>query len=390
MNGQVQISHYERKDAELFYLTFIAKTVPSPEERASKHPQWPNLCAKHGAPIEAEATTGRENLGSRIIELGVHRLPAIPSREIRMGSLSDNVTPIQIKVLPSMNLKTLRAKSLKVLKIRPGTAGTVRLFALLPKDDSDEAVTLEMDCDADGGKEIDFWGLASGSGQAPVRILSPAKEQPPSSHRSKPQLAMDNDEGIESILYMCREVMVYRVPPRKSNAGYRAEEWGDLSAYLWKGRMRIVESGDKCTVRLEDSSTGEVFAQSPYDVSGTSVEPVLDSSRYFVLRVEDSGRKAYIGIGFAERPDAFDFNVALQDYTKRQKALQNQDKDDGAAPAPSPHLPAVKQDLSIKGSLGSISIPGGSSNATKPSNLAFGSGGSGIPLLPPPPSSKRR
>ncbi|KIO34310.1 hypothetical protein M407DRAFT_240639 [Tulasnella calospora MUT 4182] len=203
---------------------------------------------------------------------------------------------------------------------------------------------------------------------------------------------MDNDEGIESILYMCREVMVYRVPPRKSNAGYRAEEWGDLSAYLWKGRMRIIESGDKCNIRLEDATTAEIFAQSPYDISGTSVEPVLDSSRYFVLRVEDSGKKAYIGIGFAERSDAFDFNVALQDYTKRQKALQNQDKDEGSAPAPSPHLPAVKQDLSIKGTLGSISIPGGSSSAAKKSssNPLFGSGGGGIPLLPPPPSSKRR
>ncbi|KAG8954184.1 hypothetical protein FRC04_000405 [Tulasnella sp. 424] len=282
-----------------------------------------------------------------------------------------------------MNLKTLRAKSLKALKIRPANAAaaTVRLFALLTKDDTDEAVTIEMDCDTDSGREIDFWGLENASNQ--ISNFKPYAAL-------KPELPMDNDEGIESILYMCREVMVYRVPPRKSNAGYRAEEWGDLSAYLWKGRMRIIESSDKCNVRLEDPTT--VFAQSPYDVSGTSVEPVLDSSRYFVLRVEDSGRKAYIGIGFAERSDAFDFNVALQDYTKRQKALQNQDKDEGSAPAPSPHLPAVKQDLSIKGSLGAISIPGGSSSAAKKSssNPLFGSGGGGIPLLPPPPSSKRR
>lgn len=64
-----------------------------------------------------------------------------------------------------MNLKTLRAKSLKALKIRPANAAaTVRLFALLTKDDADEAVTIEMDCDTDSGREIDFWGLENGSG----------------------------------------------------------------------------------------------------------------------------------------------------------------------------------------------------------------------------------
>lgn len=49
-------------------------------------------------------------------------------------------------------------------------------------------------------------------------------------------------------------------------------------------------------------SSGELFALSPYDITGQSVEPVLDSSRYFVLRVESEGpsgesRKAYIGMG---------------------------------------------------------------------------------------------
>jgi len=51
-----------------------------------------------------------------------------------------------------------------------------------------------------------------------------------------------------------------------------------------------------------------VFAKTPYDPQRPSVEAVLDSSRYFVIRVEDAGRKAYIGLGFAERTDSFDFS----------------------------------------------------------------------------------
>lgn len=39
-----------------------------------------------------------------------------------------------------------------------------------------------------------------------------------------------------------------------------------------------------------------------------SVDAVLDSSRYFVVKVEDGGKKAYIGMGFAERTDSFDFS----------------------------------------------------------------------------------
>ena len=53
---------------------------------------------------------------------------------------------------------------------------------------------------------------------------------------------------------------------------------------------------------------GELFAQAAYDPAKPSVEAVLDSSRYFVVRVEDAGRKAYIGMGFAERSDSFDFS----------------------------------------------------------------------------------
>ncbi|KDQ10591.1 hypothetical protein BOTBODRAFT_490791 [Botryobasidium botryosum FD-172 SS1] len=211
------------------------------------------------------------------------------------------------------------------------------------------------------------------------------------------------DDDIESILFVCREVSVFRVPPRASNAGYRAQDWGDLGAPLWKGRMRIVETSSACAIRLEDATTdlfsGEVFAQAPYDSTGASVEATLDSSRYFVLRVEDSGKKAYIGVGFTERTESFDFNVALQDYTKRQKALLNpQTPTDESSSSASPHLPTgPKKDYSLQpGQTFSINIPhgikktGGGIGGHKSVGSGGGGGGGGFPLLPPPPSANKK
>ncbi|KAJ9475745.1 Adaptin ear-binding coat-associated protein [Pseudozyma hubeiensis] len=219
--------------------------------------------------------------------------------------------------------------------------------------------------------------------------------------------------GYETVLFVARECFVYRVPPRSSTAGYKAGEWGDMEAFLWKGRLRIMETSDSatCSIRLEDSDSGELFAECPYDVTGTSVEPVLDSSRYFVLRVESQGpdgkkKKAYIGMGFQDRSDSFDFNVALQDWTKRQKAAANRasdpSNDDDSTlidDGPSPHLPTgPKKDFSLKeGETFAIKLPGGggrkiTSGAGSSSSSSSGLGGmfgGGGPLLPPPPSKKR-
>ncbi|CDS09945.1 hypothetical protein LRAMOSA02622 [Lichtheimia ramosa] len=198
-------------------------------------------------------------------------------------------------------------------------------------------------------------------------------------------------EDYESVLLVIRECFVYRIPPRTAARGYRAAEWGDLgSSYLWKGRLRIITKGESCSIRLEDANTGELFALCPYSTTGNAVEAVLDSSRYFVLKIEHEGRHAFIGMGFQERSDAFDFNVALQDFAKQIRA----EKQAAERAKQAEQLP--KKDYSLKeGQTISISIGNvGAKRTNRPkpaSNPATSGGGSSaggaIPLLPPPPSA---
>ncbi|KAI3700967.1 hypothetical protein L2E82_45608 [Cichorium intybus] len=100
----------------------------------------------------------------------------------------------------------------------------------------------------------------------------------------------------------------------------QADEW-DMNKWAWEGTMKVVSKGEECIIRLEDKATGELYARAFLrDGEPHPVEPVIDSSRYFVLRVEENIggrlRHAFIGIGFRERPQAYDFQAALHDHMK--------------------------------------------------------------------------
>ncbi|XP_066528000.1 adaptin ear-binding coat-associated protein 2 isoform X2 [Hoplias malabaricus] len=146
--------------------------------------------------------------------------------------------------------------------------------------------------------------------------------------------------------------------------------------------MKITAKNKTAFIKLEDKNTGELFAQAPVEqYPGSAVEAVTDSSRYFVIRIEDgNGRHAFIGIGFADRGDSFDFNVALQDHfkwVKQESELAKQEANQSSAPKLDL---GFKEGQTIKISLGNIkkkdAVGGGK---TRP-------GGSG--LLPPPPGAK--
>ena len=68
----------------------------------------------------------------------------------------------------------------------------------------------------------------------------------------------------------------------------------------------------------------EVTVEGPGSTPEFFAESVVDSSRYFVLRIVDatSKRVAFIGMGFRERHEAMRFKETMQDhvrYVKRQR-----------------------------------------------------------------------
>ncbi|XP_031838480.1 NECAP-like protein CG9132 isoform X2 [Nomia melanderi] len=143
--------------------------------------------------------------------------------------------------------------------------------------------------------------------------------------------------------------------------------------------MRLVSQGNSIAIKLEDKITGELFAKCPIDkYPGIAVEPVTDSSRYFVLRVQnDNGRSAFLGIGFLDRSDSFDLNVALQDHFKW---LKNQEEIEKEKDEPKQELDLrFKEGETIKINMKITKKDGSevSSKAKQRPNTSIG--------LPPPP-----
>nr|CCA14368.1 conserved hypothetical protein [Albugo laibachii Nc14] len=130
--------------------------------------------------------------------------------------------------------------------------------------------------------------------------------------------------GVKRILAVINQCFVFKIPPQISAAGHRADSWPKDP--VWTGRLTVFSCDDDIMIELRDSTTGDLFAACPMKRNGpTAVQKVVDSSRYFVLRVVDqnSGRHAFVGIAFENRSDAFDFNVALDDHQKEIQREKN-------------------------------------------------------------------
>jgi hypothetical protein len=141
------------------------------------------------------------------------------------------------------------------------------------------------------------------------------------------------DEIIERVRLKIPNAHVFKLPPKPSSGGWRGGDWRDK---VWQGTLKVVERGDDTAVLLVDSAEERnIFAVCPirHNIEttnghttstnlGNGVDRCIDSSRYFVLRIQNAqGRHMYIGLAFNERNDAFDFNTALED-SRREKEVE--------------------------------------------------------------------
>ena len=137
---------------------------------------------------------------------------------------------------------------------------------------------------------------------------------------------------VEQRRLSLNEVFVYKVPPLRTASGHRAEEWG-LADPLFTGHLRIFQADtvlrivlfayrDPTSLMTADENL-VLFGECPIEVKPAEditayVDSVIDSSRYFVIRLKDpkSTRTTNIGIGFRERDVAFDFKNCLNEYVR--------------------------------------------------------------------------
>jgi len=229
---------------------------------------------------------------------------------------------------------------------------------------------------------------------------------------------------IEQRLLKIEEVFIYRIPPMRSADGHRAEDWNLAKPLNTCSLVVARRDNDLCVNILaerpkpgapEGAIENYLFAQSNISVDFTNpshkiehwVNPVVDSSRYFAVRIKDSksGREAFIGVGFRERTDATNFRMSLEDYInsikREEKAAELQKKfedsltlgDDSSGEKDNiakEKLPLPKSSLSLKAGEKlhiNINIPTKLSPKVKKATL--GTGG-GLRLPPPPPDANAK
>lgn len=183
------------------------------------------------------------------------------------------------------------------------------------------------------------------------------------------------DPMIERVLLLKQEAFVYKIPqnqiPVDESAGWKATGW-NLNKPDWTGKLKVVSKGTNLSIKFEDRGSMKPYAIVNVDTyPGPNVQTVSDSSRYFVVKPVEGPP---IGVGFADRTDSFDLNMALNEHFKSLKLDEDIAKES--------ETPREQLDLSLKAGQTikvNINIPRKDKRERSKSPAAPGTG-----IIPPP------
>ena len=119
----------------------------------------------------------------------------------------------------------------------------------------------------------------------------------------------------ESLILCIEQCMLFRIALPNGEYKRNAGEW-QQSDFLSSGKLLIFRDSTGFFIRIIDENENELCRVINLK---TNVEPVNDSSRYYILHIiENKGsRNAIIGLGFTDRQSAFDFTASLQEIERR-------------------------------------------------------------------------
>ncbi|CAG7827184.1 unnamed protein product, partial [Allacma fusca] len=122
------------------------------------------------------------------------------------------------------------------------------------------------------------------------------------------------EKSVGDNYWELEEALIPKNIQKKQGYLHRASDW-DISNPDWYGKIVVFKADPSCHVQLEDRK-GDIYGQSVInEYPGKTLVPVLDSSRYFTLNIQDiKGNFELVGIGFSSRNDSKELTSVLTNY----------------------------------------------------------------------------
>lgn len=121
---------------------------------------------------------------------------------------------------------------------------------------------------------------------------------------------------------------MYKIPPMSNASGYLLGQWKEL---IWNGKtlshsgsLKTITVGQVCTTKFLNADGTEFARAIIAENIADSVQKCVDSSRGYAIKLTAAdGRAMWVGLGFHDRNDAFDFYDSYKEYSKKLEMERN-------------------------------------------------------------------